>query len=111
MNKRAILLSVVAICLIATTVVTEYACAPPSDTRGGAESRFQEYPLEKECERELLYLDGLIESSRRTAAVSPAALAEAVELRRAAVEFILDEEYELALELIDDAIALLTTRA
>jgi hypothetical protein len=36
-----------------------------------------------------------------------AVLAEAVELRQSAAELILDEEFELALELIDEAIALL----
>ena len=55
----------------------------------------------------MLYLDSLIELRRRTVGFPAAAMVEATELRRSAMELILDEEYELALELIDEAIALL----
>jgi hypothetical protein len=55
----------------------------------------------------LFYLDRVIESRRRDPGVDAAALAEAIELRRSVMELILDEEYELALELIDEAVAIL----
>jgi hypothetical protein len=64
-------------------------------------------PLEFECEQELLYLDSLIESRRDDPGFAAAALAEAVELKRTATELILEGDFELALELIDEAIALL----
>jgi hypothetical protein len=63
--------------------------------------------LEIECERELVYLDTLIEATRRDRLFPPALLAEAIELRRAAGELFLTDEFELALELIDEAVALL----
>ena len=107
MDKRAPLLGFAVVCAIAATVVTGSGCSPRSDSSGDVGSYSQNSPLEKECERELLYLDSLIESRRRTAGFPPAAMAEATELRRSAMELILDEEYELALELIDEAIALL----
>jgi hypothetical protein len=67
----------------------------------------QRAPLESECERELLYLDSLIEASRGSGNLSAAVLAEAIELRRFAAGLLLDEQYDLALELIEEAIALL----
>jgi hypothetical protein len=85
-------------------------CSPRNDAGGPSQSRSEpapRSPLEIECERELLYLDSLIESRRRDRDFPPAALAEAIELRRSAAELILDEELELALELLDEAIALL----
>jgi hypothetical protein len=50
----------------------------------------------------------LIESRRRDPGVNAAALAEVVELRRSVMELMLDEDYELALELIDEAVSILT---
>jgi hypothetical protein len=82
-------------------------CSPRNDSSGLHPSSTQISPLEAECERELLYLDGLIETRRRNAGFPAAALAEAMELRHFAFELLLDEEYELALEFIDEAIALL----
>jgi hypothetical protein len=55
----------------------------------------------------LLHLDSLIESRRGSPGISAADVAEAVELRRIAEELFLEEEYDLALELIEEAIALL----
>lgn len=94
-----------------TTATTIFSygtgCSPRNDASPHPKASFEtESPLEFECERELLYLDSLIES-RRDGRIPPAVLAEVVELRRSAVELILDEEFELALELIDEAIALL----
>lgn len=63
--------------------------------------------LEIECERELLYLDTLIETRGADRRVGADALAEAVELRRVAGELFMDGEFELALELIEEAVALL----
>ena len=107
MDKRAPLLDFAVVCAIAAAVVTGSGCSPRSDSPGEAGSYSQNSPLEKECERELLYLDSLLESRRRSADFPAAAMAEAAELRRSAMELILDEEYELALELIGEAIALL----
>jgi len=107
MDKRAPLLGFAAVCAIAATVVTGSGCSPRSDATGDAGSLSQKSPLEIQCERDLLYLDSLLESRRRTGDFPAAAMAEATELRRTAMELILDEEYELALELIDEAIALL----
>ena len=63
--------------------------------------------LEGECEQELLYLGSLIEARQRSGNLSAAVLAEAIELRRVAAGLILDAQYDLALELIEEAIALL----
>lgn len=95
-----------------TAVIFNYGtgCSPRNDAAGSSHpqsSLVPNSPLEAECERELLYLDSLIESRRRVGDIPAAVLAEAVELRQSAAELILDEEFELALELIDEAIALL----
>lgn len=107
MDKRASLLGLAVACAVTAAVLTGSGCSPRSDPSGGTSTLSQKSPLEKECERELLYLDSLLESRRRSADFPPAAMAEATELRRTAMELILDEEYELALEMIDEAIALL----
>lgn len=60
-----------------------------------------------ECERELRYLESLIETKRRDRDFSAAVMAEVIALRHAAGELFFDGEYELALELIDEAISLL----
>jgi len=85
-------------------------CSPRNDRPGSPPPQSDpatRFSLEIECERELLYLDNLIESRRRDPGFQPGALAEAVALRQSAAELVLDEEFELALELIDEAIALL----
>jgi len=107
MDKRARLLEFTVVCAIAAALVTGSGCSPRDDLPGESGTYSQKSPLEKECERELLYLDSLIETRGRIPDFSAAAMAEATELRRSAMELILDEEYELALELIDEAIALL----
>ena len=99
---------VVAALLAVSPPLAGTGCAPRSDLQGSSPSYSQKSPLELECERELLYLDRLIESRRRDTGVDAAALAEAVELRRSVMDLMLDEEYELALELIDEAVAILT---
>jgi hypothetical protein len=60
-----------------------------------------------ECEREFLYLGSLIETKRRDRDFPAVVLAEVIALRRAAGELFFDGEYELALELIDEAVSLL----
>ena len=108
MNNRVPLFDLVVAALLAvSTPLAGTGGAPRSDSQGSSPSYSQKSPLELECERELLYLDRLIESRRRDPGVDAAALAEAVELRRSVIELMLDEEYELALELIDEAVALL----
>lgn len=83
-------------------------CSPRSSSSGDLtrESR-NSSPLEQECGRELLYLDTLIETKRRDRHFPAALMAEAVELRRAAGELFLKDDFELALDLIDEAISLL----
>ena len=66
-----------------------------------------ESSLEYECERELLHLDELIRSTQDGPGRTGTALAEAVELRRVATGLMLDGDYGLALEMIEEAIALL----
>ena len=84
------------------------ACSPPDGPATPASATITtRSPLELECERTLLYLESLIESHRRSQDLPASALAEAVELQRSAVGLVLDEEYELALKLMDEAIALL----
>jgi hypothetical protein len=83
----------------AVIVLTVTGCTPRFDS--------SQSPLKTECERELFYLDDLIESRSRNSDFPAAALAEAVELRKTAAELMLEDDYELALELIDEAIALL----
>ncbi len=97
----------------ATMILSGTGCSSrksASSTGNGPEISYeigQTTSLESECERELLYLDKLIESRRGSGNLSAAVFAEAVELRRAATGLLLDEQYDLALEMIDEAIALL----
>lgn len=109
MTKRARLLALAVASLIAAAAVTGPGCSPRGDSLGKPGSLSQKSPLENECERELLYLDRLIESRRGVPDFPAVAMAEAVELRRLAVELILEEEYTLALELIDEAVTILST--
>lgn len=109
MSKRVPLFDLAVAALLAVaTPLAGTGCAPRSDSQGSLPSYPQKSPLELECERELLYLDSLIESRRRDPGVNAAALAEVVELRRSVMELMLDEDYELALELIDEAVSILT---
>jgi len=97
--------------LVAAGALNLAGCSPRADSSDSRPSSTQKSPLETECERELLYLDGLIESRGSSRNFPAAALAEAIELRQAAVELMLVEDYELALELIDEAISLLASQA
>ena len=63
--------------------------------------------LELECESGLQSLDVAIERAAGDAAVSAAALYEAQALRETAGELYLEAQFQLALELIDEALALL----
>lgn len=63
--------------------------------------------LEVECVQGLEALDRAIERSADSALVAPAALREARALRREAGELYLVSEFQLALELIDEALSLL----
>lgn len=81
------------------------AASPPA--AGTAVVPKAESSLEYECERELLHLDELIRSSQTGPDPTGPALTEAVELRRVATDLMLDGDYGLALEMIEEAIALL----
>jgi hypothetical protein len=111
MDKRARLLCVAVTAAVLAVTAAGNGCSPKNDSSGDAVSYLQKSPLEKECERELLRLDGLIESHGESPGNSAADVAEAVELRRIAVELFLEEQYDLALELIEEAIALLAPRS
>ena len=83
-------------------------CSPRnSSSRARSQELRAQSPLEQECGRELLDLDTLIENKRRDRSFPAAVLAEAIELRRAAGELFLSDDFELALDLIDEAISLL----
>jgi hypothetical protein len=104
------IVAIAAFCVCAALTAAGPGCSPRNDSSrdSGAEvSIAPKSPLEIECEQELLYLDSLIESRRRDAGFAAAALAEAVELRRTAMELMLEGDFDLALEFIDEAIALL----
>lgn len=90
--------------VVAAVIVMAPGCSPKTEFPGEVAP---DSPLEIECARELVYLDGLLETRRLERGFSPAVLAETYALRQSAAELILDEEYELALELINEAIALL----
>jgi hypothetical protein len=64
-------------------------------------------PLEIECERELVHLDALIEARRMDGRLRAEVLAEVIELRRAAGELFMRGEFELALELVEEAVSML----
>jgi hypothetical protein len=66
--------------------------------------------LESLCERSLQELDALIETKATDDRFPTSALAEARALRDAAADLYLDGRSELALDLIDEAIALLENR-
>ena len=94
--------------LVVAAGVFAPGCSPRSDSSGlSPADAVPKSPLEIECERELLYLEELLDSRRGDHDFPVAALAEAYELKQSAAELFLDEEYRLALELIDEAIALL----
>lgn len=63
--------------------------------------------LALECELELQRLAELIEARESSPTFSLAALLEAKELRRSALELFVGAEYGLALELIGEAVAIL----
>jgi len=97
--------------LVALTVIVPVglaACSARYDSTGfpPAGPRVSS-PLEIECERELVHLDTLIEAKRLDERVRAEVLAEAVELRRAAGELFMQGEFELALELIEEAVSML----
>lgn len=94
--------------LAAAVSLFPVACSPPDGPATPASATITtRSPLELECERTLRYLESLIESHRRSQDLPASTLAEAVELQRSAVGLVLYEEYELALKLMDEAIALL----
>jgi len=63
--------------------------------------------MEIACEMALLQLERLIEAKSRSGGVSAAMLAEAREVFRLGSELYLEREFELALEMVDEAIDML----
>ncbi len=86
--------------VIMAVVVFACGCSPQY-----AHTSFQD--TETLCEQSLQQLDTIIENKADDPSFPPEALAEARELRNIAAELYLDGEIELALEMIDEAFALL----
>ncbi len=83
-----------------TALVLTHGCSPRyADTSYHSDETL--------CEQSLQQLDALIENKTGDPSLSPGAVAEAKELRRAAAGLYLNGDFELALELIDEAFALL----
>lgn len=102
----------VAAAVAAAALFSTHACAP----RGGAARTYPEPDttlagvvdeLEYECEEELQRLDALIERRGTDLSVPAHVLHEARALRRTAGELFMSGEFRLALELVDEAFALL----
>jgi hypothetical protein len=96
---------------IAVSIALSLAVCAPGCSPGASGSHPPESDpagtLELECERGLEALDDAIQRSEKDALVSAAALHEARALRSTAGELYLEAEFQLALELIDEALALL----
>ena len=85
--------------------ITFCACASQPAADPTTKSPQEQDPTEVACEIALVELEHKIERSQGNVGV--AALAEARELYRFARRLYLEREYELALELIDEALELL----
>jgi hypothetical protein len=83
------------------------ACTSQSRSQETAEIATDELLLEFACERDLLYLDDIIQKHLSKKTVPLARLLEAQELRWLAGTLYLQREYSLAVKLIEDAVKLL----
>jgi hypothetical protein len=81
--------------------------SPPAHDKGDLPESGQ---IEIACEMALLQLESLIERKSNEGGVSPAVLAEAREIFRLGRELYLEREYDLALEMVEEAIAMLKER-
>ena len=77
---------------------------PPAHDKGDPPERDQ---VAIACEMALLELESLIEQKSNDEGVSPAMLMEAREVFRLGKELYLEREYDLALEMVEEAIAML----
>jgi len=93
---------------VLAVVLASCAARPPAPTTG-AQRNVGSSPteLERRCEEKLLVLSQLIETSLAAGGAEDASLAEARELYREAQRLYLEGEYELSLEFIDQALAIL----
>ena len=91
--------------LVIVIAITFCACASQPAADSTTKSPQNQDPIEVACEIALVELEQQIERSQEN--VGAAALAEVRELYRFAKRLYLEREYELALELIDEALALL----
>ena len=92
------------IAAIAAVIVFSCSCASRS---AGPHPGTAQPAIEIACEEGLIRLAELIDARSREATTDPGVLAEATALSRMARELYLEREYELALELIDEAVQLL----
>lgn len=99
----------VALTTVAAIALSAPGCSPGASGSGAVESdpAGNAAALEFECEQGLQALDDAIERSAKDALVPAATLHEARALRTTAGELYLEAEFQLALELIDEALALL----
>jgi len=106
---HAMLRLAVALTTVVAIALSAPGCSPGVSGSGNAGSNpaGSTDTLELECEQGLEALDAAIERSAKDAMVSAAALHEARALRTAAGELYFEAEFQLALELIDEALALL----
>jgi hypothetical protein len=87
-----------------------FGCGPPAAGNGISSGPTDRDQIEIACEMALLQLERLIEERSRLGGVSVAMLAEAREVLRLGKELYLEREYELALEMVDEAIGMLKER-
>jgi hypothetical protein len=81
-------------------------CGPATHDKAPADPPERDH-VETACEMALMELERLIEENSTERSVSAAALAEARELFRLGRELYLEREYELALEMVEEAINIL----
>jgi hypothetical protein len=84
-------------------VLVVTGCASQGAGDSAVESPLEREPLEVACEVALIELKALIDERAADAAFSRAALGEAMALYQVGTEFYLEGEYDLALELIEQA--------
>ncbi len=82
-------------------------CAPKNAPETSFDDEWEERYLEVTCEKNLSYLDRLIQERSVSERIPAALIVEAKEIFRLAESLYLEKEYILALELIDDAIKML----
>jgi len=101
--------AVVGVAMVIALFLFAPGCSPGASGSGGPDDDPAGIidSLELECVQGLDALDAAIEKSSTDTQISPAALHEARALRETAGELYLEAHFQLALELIDEALALL----